>query len=319
MNRFFLSHCSNDKYLAEIIAETLKRITLNQISPWFSSDDSGVGGLQPGMIWFNAILEKLSESKAVVIILTPNSISRPWIYFESGIGQTLKECEVIPVCIGVSRDSVYAPLGLYQCYQLSDYKSFKDLVSKLLLKFGITFDEDMCKPILEKALAKITEVKFDIIDEDPKIKELIDDLKSHVDKRFFEIWEKPNIKIINSNLKGTKIEAFQKLNQSNAYTISIEINLNDYKSKQFLEIRSEDTFTTISNNIFFLIQDFVEPFEYLETWILREKKSKKLFVIREIADLIPASIIFRPEYDIEVISLNYPYRPEISKDRVMGL
>lgn len=317
MHNFFLSHSSSDKNLAEIIAETLKRITLNQISPWFSSDESGAGGLQPGMIWFNAILDKLSKSKAVVAILTPNSVSRPWIYFEAGIGQTLEDCEVMPICIGLSRDSIYPPLGLYQCYQLSDYKSLKEFVAKLLLKFDITFDEDMCKPILEKALAKINDFKFEEIEENPKIKELIEDLKNHVDKRFFEIWGKPNIQIADSNLKGANIEIETRQESTKSYSISIDVNLNDYKSQKFLEIRSGDTFTDISNNIYFLIQDYVEPYEYLETWVLREKKSERLFVVREVADLIPASILFRPDFEIEIISLDEPYNPEISKERVM--
>jgi hypothetical protein len=317
MHKFFLSHSSSDKNLAEIIAETLKRITLNQISPWFSSDESGAGGLQPGMIWFNAILDKLSKSKAVVAILTPNSISRSWIYFETGIGQTLKDCEVMPICIGLNRDTIYPPLGLYQCYQLSDYKSLKEFVAKLLLKFDITFDEDMCKPILEKALAKINDFKFEEIEENPKIKELIEDLKNHIDKRFFEIREKPNIQIADSNLKGSNIAigAMQELKSS--YSINIDINLKNYKSKKFLEIRSEDTFTDISNNIYFIIQDYVEPYEYLETWVLREKKSEKLFIIREVADLIPASILFRPDFEIEIISLDEPYNPEISKNKII--
>jgi hypothetical protein len=42
-------------------------------------------------------------------------------------------------------------------------------------------------------------------------------------------------------------------------------------------------------------------------------------VIREVADLIPAKDIFRPEFDIEAIALDKPYDPEISRDRVMEI
>jgi hypothetical protein len=204
MHRFFLSHSSNDKKIAEIIAGTLKRITLNQIHPWFSSDDSGSGGLQAGEIWFNAILEKLSKSKAVVTVLTPNSISRPWTYFEAGIGQTLTDCEVIPICIGMGRNTIYPPLGLYQCYQLSDYNSFREFVAKLLAKFSITFDEDMCRPILKEAVGKISEISFDEVDDNPQLREVLKDLKNHIDKRFFEIWEKLRFSLLTGTLKIRK-------------------------------------------------------------------------------------------------------------------
>ena len=112
-HRFFLSHYSSDKNIVDIVSKTLKRITLNQIVPWFSSNESGTGGLKPGNLWFNEILDKIQKSKAVVAILTPNSISRPWIYFESGIGQTLEGCEIMPICIGIDRSKIYPPLGLY--------------------------------------------------------------------------------------------------------------------------------------------------------------------------------------------------------------
>ncbi len=321
MHRFFLSHSSSDKKLAEVIAQTLKRITLNQISPWFSSDDSAPGGLQPGMIWFNAILEKLTKSKAVVAILTPNSISRPWIYFESGIGQTLDDCEVMPICIGINRDAVYPPLGLYQCYQLSDYNSLREFISKLLLKFNITFDEDMCKPVLKEALTKISEFQFEEIEENPKLRESLEDLRSHIDKRFFEIWEKPSVHFVSSSIKNSRIEIepADEYERESTYSVPIEFNFPEYKSKKFIEISSDESFADVSTRIYFLLEDYVEAYRYLQTWALRDKKSGRLFVIREVADLIPAKHIFRPEFDIEAIPFDKPYDPEISRERVIDI
>lgn len=321
MHHFFLSHSNKDKELARIIANMLKRITLNQIEAWYSSDDSGAGGLQPGMIWFNAILEKLSKSKAVVAILTPNSISRPWVYFESGIGQTLQECEVMPICIGINRDKVYPPLGLYQCYQFSDYNSVKEFVSKLLSKFGITFDEGMCKTILEDAVSKIAESKFEEIEDNPQIREILEDLRNHIDKRFFEIWEQPSIVVKESNIKQSTLN-FKNLNKDSdekTYSIKIEINFPNFKSNQFIEISKNETFAHVTTRLYFILKEHIEPYRYLQTWILRDKKSERLFVIREVADLIPANYIFRPEFDIEAILLEKPYDPEISRERVIQI
>ena len=158
-HNFFISHYSKDKPIAELFSNALRRITLEQINPWFSSDN--LGGLKPGDIWFNRIISKINQSKAVVSLLTPNSINRPWIYFESGIGQALENCEVIPVCIGLKRDSILPPLGLYQCYQLNDYRSVVDFFSKLLALFEIKFDEEMSKGVIEKFVSDISKINFE--------------------------------------------------------------------------------------------------------------------------------------------------------------
>jgi len=320
MHNFFLSHYNGDRQIADIIATILKRVTLNQIQPWFSSDESGSGGLRPGMIWFNSILEKIEKSKAIVVILTPNSIQRPWIYFESGIAQSLEACEVIPICIGIDRNEVYPPLGLYQCYQLNSYRALKEFLSKLLNKIDIPFDEEAFKPHLEEALSKLLEIKFTTIEkDDPKTLEMLDNLKSHIDKRFIEIWEKPNISLSNLNLTDATvdIESVNKIENNTTYTIQIEINIDSFKSKHFIEIRYEDTFKTISTELYFIMKDYIEAFRYLQSWIIREKKSGKLFVIREIADLIPARYLFKPELIYEVIKLPKPYNPKDSRDRVI--
>src|SRR4051794_6043831 len=134
---FFLSHFSEDKEIAELIANILKRVSLEQIQPWYSSDSSPTGGLNPGSQWFAEILSKLKSSSALIAIITPNSISRPWLYFESGIAQAVENCEVIPVCVGISKEKVYSPLGAYQIYQLSDYRALRDFIGKLLNKFSV--------------------------------------------------------------------------------------------------------------------------------------------------------------------------------------
>ncbi|KAA1245657.1 toll/interleukin-1 receptor domain-containing protein [Aquimarina sp. RZ0] len=312
-HRFFLSHYSGDKNIADIVSRTLKRITLNQIVPWFSSDESGTGGLKPGNLWFNEILDKIQKSKAVVAILTPNSISRPWIYFETGIGQALEDCEVMPICIGIDRSKVYPPLGLYQCYQLSDYRSFKEFISKLLGKFDIPFDEDAFKPILETALTEILGIKLEEKEDEatPKVVEIIDDLRNHIDKRFLEILEKPAMNRTQNDLASA--DANIRTNENDdylaSYTVPVEINLDDHKSKHYIEIRYDNTFGDIITNLYFIIEEYVQPYRYLQSWILREKKSRRLLVIREVGDLIPARIIFKPEFQLEIISLPQSYDP----------
>ena len=214
MHKFFISHFNKDRAIAELFSNALRRITLGQISPWFSSDKAGQSGLETGDIWFNQILDKITQSKAVVSLLTPYSIDRPWIYFESGIGQSLPECEVIPVCIGIKADSIPPPLGLYQCYQLNDYRSVVDFFSKLLALFKVEFDEEMAKVVIEKLVTDISQITFEkeLVKDESKetIEKIVDNFKSHIDKRFLEILEKPTYQIEGSNLKINIDESIRK-------------------------------------------------------------------------------------------------------------
>ena len=83
-HQLFLSHDSRDRVRAGVLATAITRMTLGQITVWHSSDGSGTGGLQPGHVWLDEIRTRLAASKAVVALLTPTSIARPWLLFESG-------------------------------------------------------------------------------------------------------------------------------------------------------------------------------------------------------------------------------------------
>lgn len=320
----FISHSSNDRNIAEIFSSALKRLSLQQINPWFSSDSTGANGLQPGNIWFNSIIQKVTSSRAIVSILTPNSIGRPWIYFESGIGQALNDCEVIPICIGVKRDSILPPLGLYQCYQLNDYRSTVDFFSKLLALFNINFDEEMSKVVIEKVVSDISKISFenDVESEENKlsINNILENLKGHIDKRFVEILEKQNFRIRKHNQNerfgdGPNYDMIEEVDSS--YSVSFSIEFPEFKNKElFLDIRQGDTFQSITNTLYFMLKDFVKPFKYLEEWVIVEVGTGKHVIIREIADKIPAKSIFQPDSEWKIIKLLSPYKAIESRSRL---
>lgn len=316
-HKFFISHSHDDNKITELLANLLKKITLDQIAPWYSSDKSASGGISMGEMWFAEIIKQIEESNVLIPIVTPNSINRPWLYFESGIAQSIKTCLIIPVCIGIGRDQLYPPLSQYQTFQLSDYRSFKEFIEKILNKYGVKFDEDFARAQIEKTISELSKIKFEDIYNDPKTNELIKDLKNHIDKRFIDIWERPNVHITDTNLKDSILNIKHDNRKTfSSYIISINIELNDFKTKQILEIRELYTFTDILTSIFFAINEYVRPFSYLISWALREKKSGKLIVIKEVGDFIPAKVIFKPDIELEVISLSQPYNAAESTERI---
>lgn len=316
-HKFFISHSHDDNKITELLANLFKKITLNQIAPWYSSDKSASGGISMGEMWFAEIIKQIEESNVLIPIVTPNSINRPWLYFESGIAQSIKTCLIIPVCIGIGRDQIYPPLSQYQTFQLSDYRSFKEFIEKILNKYGVTFDEDFAKAQIEKTISELSKIKFEDIYNDPKTNELIKDLKNHIDKRFVDIWERPNVHITDTNLTDSVLNIVHDNKKSfSSYTISLDIRLKDFEAKQIFEIRESDTFTDTLTSIFFTINEYVKPYSYLINWVLREKKTKKLIIIKEIGNFIPAKVIFKPDIDLELISLSNPYTATESIERI---
>lgn len=314
--KFFLSHYSGDKEVAEIIAGLLTRISLKQIEVWYSSDGSENSGLKPGQLWFNEILAKISQSKSVVVILTPNSISKPWIYYESGIAESIVDCEVVPICVGIDRDSIKPPLSLYQCYQTTDYKSLKELIAKLLMKYSIVFDEEICRPFIEKAVSAFSRAKFDIDTKDSSLN-VLEELKKHIDNRFVDLMDKffsPTTRPRESFENTPIIEIPDELP---IYSFKVKFDFPDFEDEIFLDLRESDTFQDVTNSLFLNLDSRVEPFSYLKEWTLFEKESKKNAIIKEVASLIPAKLIFKPNSLWIAKKLFKPYDVEESISRMM--
>ena len=305
MNNFFISHYSGDKEIAAIIAVLLRRISLGQLNTWFSSDD-GNNGLLPGHKWFEEIIQQLKKSKAVVVLLTPDSLNRQWLYFESGIGEALEDCEIIPVVIGLKGfNEIPFPLALYQSYNLSDYESLRKFVLKLLGKYNVVFDEEMAQPVLSKAVKEITnqlaisqKKSENISNQDLEENVLFDKLKGHFDKRFLNL-----IEIIENNSNRENVNIDVEIS-----TVEIELDFPNNR-KGFLEIRRNDTVQDAYDRIYSMLSDEVEAFTYMTDWMLVEKNTNVKLVLREVARFIPASTLFNSNLEWVAIKLKKPYAP----------
>jgi len=285
----------------------LTRLTLRQLTVWHSSDSSGNGGLKPGHIWLDEIRLQLSKSKAVVALLTPRSIARPWLLFESGFGAASKECDVIPVCVGIDNiGDVPFPLAMYQSYQLADYESIRRFIEKLLTRYEIQFDEEMARPALKELIGKLVNEPADesmslSSFNTRSIDQAFSDLKIHIDKRMLEI---------------LRLGAPVSIESRPTASYNVIIDLRAYikhSASQYLEIDSEMSVQDALDAVFYMLPD-MPTFKYLEKWMLRDTDAGLNLVIREIGSRIPAHVIFKPNSNWEVILLSKPYSPEDSSD-----
>jgi hypothetical protein len=300
----FLSHDSRDRRLADALGKALQRLTLRQISVWHSSDTSAHGGLKPGHIWLDEIREQLNKSKAVVTLLTPRSMERPWLLFEAGFGAASSERDVIPICVGIdSLASIPFPLGMYQSYQLVDYESVKRFFEKLCAKYDIQFDEEMARPVLTSLIRDLVDASSDakaITSATPSTSEALRELKSHLDKRFMEL----------ADLRADREHPESHATYSVAISVSAFIKGSE---DHFIEINPDMSVQNVLDAIYYMLPS-MEVFQYLTRWILRESQSNINLVIREIGDRVPARIVFKPDSRWEAIELSKPYSADDSGD-----
>lgn len=303
-HKLFLSHDSRDRERAKAIAQAVQRLTLGQISVWHSSDDGPNGGLRPGQVWLDEIRLQIVDSRALVVLLTPQSVNRPWLLFEAGFGAAQTNCAVIPVCVGIdSVTDVPFPLAMYQTFQLADYDSLKRFVEKLLAMYQIPFDEAMARPVLEEAVAALTREKSDeevvpASHPDPLLGQAMDSLREYLDRRFAQL--------ISATADNGKLPA----TSSARYNVAIDLNMkSEAPHVQHIEIGPDTTVQDVLDNIYFMLDGEVGPRKYLEQWILCDLGTKEHLVIREIQYRVPAMSVFGAGSKWAVIKLSKPYSP----------
>lgn len=116
-------------------------------------------------------------------------------------------------------------------------------------------------------------------------------------------------RIINIENALSNIRRQNYWEQSIEYKISIDVLLG--MEKQFIEISFVESATVqdVLNKIYFKISRYVEPFKYMQTWILREKKFGVYMVMYEITNLVPAKFIFTSSLYWEVVKCDKLYNP----------
>jgi TIR domain len=121
----FISHMSSDGDLAIALGEMFKEALLDGIDVFNASDR---GSLRPGDPWRDEIVKNIRASEIMLVICSPESISRPWINFEAGAGW-ISDKRVVPCCVGgMKPSSLPAPLGHLQAIDLGELDDLKSIL-----------------------------------------------------------------------------------------------------------------------------------------------------------------------------------------------
>ena len=134
----------------------------------FTSSVHGV--IKPGSDWLNSVKENLDKAKAVVVLITPVSINRPWIWFEVGASWSKMsegKGRIYPLCAPeIEFSGLPEPLSRLQALSLGKAEHIKLFFQTLCEQFGFGNMKGFKGSAIKSRLPKYTELKLDSKDLD---------------------------------------------------------------------------------------------------------------------------------------------------------
>jgi len=120
-----------------LLKAEIEKVFSNGVSVFCTSSP---GAISVGTDWLTDIEGKLGSAQAVIAIVTPVSIERPWLWFE--IGATWSsgrsgDCRIYPLCVSeIDLSALPAPLNRLQALSLGKAADLKMLFEALISQFG---------------------------------------------------------------------------------------------------------------------------------------------------------------------------------------
>jgi hypothetical protein len=121
--RIFVSHATADGALAGALADVI-RAAVPGVEVFVSSQP---GSISVGEKWQEAIEQKLITASAYIVLLTPASVERHWVWFEAGSIWFLKRKIVMVCAAGLRPAEIPAPLSSRQTLSLDSSADVKEL------------------------------------------------------------------------------------------------------------------------------------------------------------------------------------------------
>lgn len=107
VKRMFLSHAETDAALAQLLHDEIRRARPD-IDVFVSSVP---GAIPTGSEWRNEIRQQLKAADAYLALLTPASVQRQWVWFESGAAFMSNNLFVGVCAAGLRKSAVPSPLS----------------------------------------------------------------------------------------------------------------------------------------------------------------------------------------------------------------
>ncbi len=133
----FLSHAATDDPIVRVLHDEIIRIFANGVIVFASSVP---GKVAPGADWLCNVNDQLRAASAVLVLITPVSLNRPWIWFEVGASWSKMEDgrgRIIPVCVPeIDKGTLPEPLSRLQAMSLGKAAETREIFQTLVDLFG---------------------------------------------------------------------------------------------------------------------------------------------------------------------------------------
>ncbi len=116
----FISHAVANKDIAKFLAETLEAAR-EDVTTFLASRP---GDIRADEDWLRGIERALQEADTYMVLLTPESVLRPWVNFESGAAWFFHRQMVFVRIEALSTDDILLPISSRQIYALDDRDSY---------------------------------------------------------------------------------------------------------------------------------------------------------------------------------------------------
>jgi len=195
----FISYTNQDKRIAEEVKKVINNAYQGHIQFYLAAHD-----LAPGREWKDEIKERLNGCNAIISIITPRSISKPWIYIEWTAFWMSDKLSYILLTDDIQISSLTRPMSDFQIVNMSledDIKLlFKELarVSKYEGPTPFNYVENFVLGIQKSTDAVLREIddqtygryKNDISNLPPNNEEKGEIAEYFIDLRDYETFEK---------------------------------------------------------------------------------------------------------------------------------
>ena len=145
----FISHAVANKNIARSLAEALEAAR-QDVTTFLASRP---GDIRADEDWLPGIERALQHADAYVVLLTPESILRPWVNFEAGAAWFFKRQLIFVRIQALSIDDIPLPIGSRQVYALDDKEQLIAVFEALALP--LTKPEETVAQFAEQAAASV--------------------------------------------------------------------------------------------------------------------------------------------------------------------